>query len=113
VDQYRQGDVFLTRVSEIPADATQAPVKGPVVLALGESSGHRHQIAKGAKLFQRGSARYLEVSAKGGAILRVTSGRGTPLTPERHEPISLPPGKYEVMVQNEWTSADEIRRVQD
>jgi hypothetical protein len=109
----RQGDVVIRSVAEIPKAAELDLKRGPIVLALGESSGHRHQIARGAKLFHRGSAMFLEVTARGGARLDVTSDRGTQLTPERHAPIMLPQGVYEVMIQNEWTLADEIRRVED
>ena len=113
--QYRQGDIFIERIDEqVPPDARAVPREGgATVLAYGESSGHRHQIARGAKLFERASARFLDVSAKGGALLEVTTDRGTPLDPPRHEPVKLPPGVYRVVLQKEWTAADEVRNVHD
>jgi hypothetical protein len=113
--QIRQGDLFIERVGE-PADKGEPVARegGAIVLAYGESSGHRHQITgKAHKLFQRGSARYLEIGGRGGALLEVTSDRGEQLTPERHAPVKLPPGTYRVTVQREWTMDREIRRVID
>jgi len=113
--QIRQGDVFIEQV-EPPKDLGEVVPRegGAVVLAYGESSGHRHQIAaKGAKLFQRGSTRMLEISARGGAVLAVTSDRGEQLTPERHVPVKLPPGTHKVTIQREWTIEQSIRRVLD
>jgi hypothetical protein len=112
---YRQGDVLLELITApLPADATPVALEGgATVLAYGESSGHRHQIARGAKLFERSSGRFLEVSAKGGAMLKVTTDRGEKLNPPRHLPVKLPPGLYTVVTQREWTAADEVRNVQD
>lgn len=112
----RQGDVYIEEVLSPPVDKGELVQRegGAIVLAYGESSGHRHQLAaKGAKLFQRGSTRMLEISAKGGAILAVTTDRGEPLTPERHIPVKLPPGVHKVTVQREWTIDREVRRVID
>lgn len=112
--QTRQGDVFLAAIDPPKDLGAEVPREGgAVVLALGESSGHRHQIAKGAKLFARGAERFLHVSAKGGATVRVTSDKGAPLAEERHEPVKLPPGTYKVTIQREWSLDQEVRRVQD
>jgi hypothetical protein len=115
MNQARQGDIFFELVKSVGDDTgTEVPREGgAVVLAYGETSGHRHQIARGAKLFQRATGRYLEVTASGGALVEVTSDRGTPLTVERHAPVRLPPGCYRVTIQREWTIANEVRRVQD
>jgi hypothetical protein len=42
--QYRQGDVMIERVSEIPKEAKKLPV-GRVILAYGEVTGHHHSFA--------------------------------------------------------------------
>lgn len=111
----RQGDVILVRVPRVPTDAEPAKVDGPaLVLAYGESSGHRHQLpARGNKLYQRGSSRFLEIGSRGGAWLKVTSDKGAPLPAERHTPVKLAPGNYRVVIQREWTVDQEIRRVED
>jgi hypothetical protein len=115
--QARQGGVFLRRVDKTPPKGLELePTKGPIVLALGEDSGHRHQVARGAKLFRRSgsptTARFLQVDG-GGATVAVTSDEGTPLTVERHAPVRAAPGLYEVTIQREWTIDQEIRRVAD
>jgi hypothetical protein len=45
-DIFRQGDVLLVRIDDLPAGLKEAPrdKHGHIVLALGESSGHRHAI---------------------------------------------------------------------
>jgi hypothetical protein len=113
--QVRQGDVFIEQIDPPTSPGQEVPREGKaIVLAYGETSGHRHQLTgEGAKLFQRGSARMLEVSAKGGAILAVTNDRGEKLTPERHLPVKLPPGSHSVRIQLEWTIDREVRRVID
>ena len=110
----RQGDILLQPVDRVPDGAKVVPgEQGATVLAYGESHGHRHQFASGAKLFERGSTRFVEVSAKGGALLQVTNDRGEQLGEVRHAEIAVPPGSYEVVQQIEWTAADEARQVQD
>jgi hypothetical protein len=125
--QFRQGDVFFESVQTLPSELEEAPLdRGAVVLAYGESSGHRHQIARGAKLFNRSATRsterYIVVSDRrlasadvdgGGATVEVTSDLGEALEVQRHEPIYLPPGNYKVTIQREWTVDREVRRVQD
>lgn len=112
----RQGDVLIQSVDAVPPGepAEKAP-GGAIVLAYGESSGHRHQLlARGNKLFHRaGGAKYLEIGARGGAVLEVTTDKGAPLNPVRHEPVKLPPGTYRVTTQREWSLEQEIRNVAD
>jgi hypothetical protein len=110
-DVVRQGDIALVRLPVSPTDkGKEIPREhGAVVLAYGESSGHRHQLAaRGCKLFQRGSARMLEISARGGALLEVTSDRGAPITPARHSPVKLAPGSYEAIRQREYHEEDVV-----
>lgn len=113
----RQGDVLVERVEAIEAGAE--PVKaigGALVVALGESSGHRHQVLGAGgknKLFRRGSTQFLEIGAKMGAVLAVTTDRGAPIVPERHDPIKLAPGSYKVTIQREYSIDREIVSVID
>ena len=116
--QARQGDILLIETEGFHASLEQVtevePDEGALVIAVGESSGHRHQLAaQGSKLFARGSmTTLLEVSAKGGAVLEVTSARGERLPYVRHGPIPLREGRYEIRRQREW-GPDRERRVQD
>lgn len=106
---YRQGDVLLMRVDSIPADAVDVtPKTGPIVLALGEATGHSHAIARGGvALLERGSKRYLRVD------------EATSIRHEEHDAIDLAPGLYETrdakgvgIIQVEYAPG-ELRRVED
>lgn len=101
--QYRQGDVFITRVQKIPADAKAAARdSGRIVLAYGEATGHAHAVLdEDVRLLATGDRRFLEVGDKGATVKH-----------EEHAPVSLPPGKYEVIRQREY-SPEEIRNVAD
>lgn len=113
--QARQGDVFLEEIA--PPKELGEVVKregNAIVLANGETSAHRHQITtKSAKLFARGSARFLEIGARGGALMLVTSDRGEPLQVPRHHPVKVPPGVHRMTTQLEYTLEHEVKRVTD
>jgi len=100
--KFRQGDVGLIPVAEIPAGAK--PVKrdkGRIVLAYGEVTGHAHAIGGStATLYQAGEDRFLSVTRK------------TSLKHEEHAKVVLEPGVYKVRHQREY-SPQEIRRVAD
>jgi hypothetical protein len=100
---YRQGDVLLVPVADVPAEATPGRrEQGRIVLAHGEATGHAHAIADpDAEILEDGANRYLRVG-----------GRGAALTHEEHGPIPLPPGTYRVVIQREY-SPDGARRVAD
>lgn len=93
--QYRQGDIFITSVDEIPADVK--PIdrdSGRIVLAYGEVTGHAHAILDrdaelvGTELDER--------------FLRVLSDGGVDLVHEEHDTIHLPAGAYEIRRQREY-----------
>lgn len=101
--QYRQGDVFIERVEEIPENLT--PIKrehGHVILAHGEVTGHFHGIKNRVAMFYSNEAgeRFLDLS------------KPCDLTHQEHATITIPPGKYRVIQQREYTPA-EIRSVRD
>ena len=99
---YRQGDVLIEKVAEIPAGAAVAPKAGRYVLAEGEATGHAHTV----------DARYGElVESRGMLYLRLTAA--APLEHQEHATITLEPGTYRVTRQREWTDADEPRQVAD
>lgn len=107
---YRQGDVLVIPVSELPKGLT--PVKrdarARIVLAEGEVTGHAHAItAPDAEL-------YADPAATAEAADRYLRIRSTvTLDHEEHGQITLPPGDYIVRRQREWTDADEPRPVLD
>ena len=97
---WRQGDVFLLAVSEIPSAgrAERRPI-----LAEGEVTGHAHRLKDPAsgRVFFVGSDLYLEVLSETATIVH-----------EEHGPVTLPRGGYAVRIQREY-SPQEIRRVVD
>lgn len=102
--QYRQGDVFIERISALPDAVVAKPRdRGRVVLAYGEVTGHAHAIdASLAELFE----------ARDGVLyLRVTGGDAA-LKHEEHATIDVAPGVYRVVHQREY-SPSENRRVAD
>lgn len=103
---YRQGDVLIVSVSELPSDLDQlARENGRVVLAHGEATGHAHAIKdKRAALF-----RDPKLAA---VFMRVSGGGPVALKHDEHDTIAIPPGNYRVIRQREY-SPEEIRNVAD
>jgi hypothetical protein len=103
---YRQGDVLIVPVSTIP-DVIY-PIEregGRGILAHGEVTGHAHAIkADGAALFRdpKLMAVFLTVSADGPVALEH----------DEHDTIMLPPGRYQIVRQREYTP-DAIVNVAD
>lgn len=107
--QYRQGDVFIELVSQetdfnseqyeiLPRDQKEA-----VILAYGESTGHKHQIKSDKCLLVR--------DKKTNKIFLMILEESI-LQHEEHSEIKLPIGKTEVIIQKEYTP-EEIRNVAD
>ena len=110
----RQGDVLLIKINKPKAsdiEAAPSDARG-LVLAEGETSGHFHAIfGNGAKLMQyRQSGQRVVVVADGGADMRVVGGGAGGV--DRHTPISLKKGHYEVRIQRRF-SEGYSRRVED
>ena len=97
---YRQGDVLVQSATHIPKTAAKQP---RCVLALGEVTGHAHQIKTDAVLW---------VDTDGTKYVEVVSAEAT-LSHEEHGPIVLSgPAIYRVTQQREYTP-EEIRNVAD
>lgn len=104
---FRQGDVLLVQVDAVPVDAVPVKIKGDVILAWGEVTGHAHRLApKAIRPFAKGGV----WSADAERFIAVAEA--TALTHEEHSSITLPPGNYKVIQQREYTPS-EIRRVAD
>src|SRR5689334_10760214 len=98
---YRQGDVLLIPINNLPVEAIEEKREERIVLAYGEVTGHAHAIhTKSAKTFVANDNRYLRVV------------ESTVLQHEEHDPIKLPSGDYKVLIQKEYTP-EEIRNVAD
>ena len=86
---FRQGDVLLRQVKELPKTAKR---KGDKVLAYGEATGHKHQFtSEFAEL-------YVDVGGKQYAFLIERAV----LEHEEHANIEVPEGTYEVVIQREF-----------
>ncbi len=113
MELYRQGDVMLRRVgaprARIEGDVIMpADVDGAIVLAHGEVTGHRHAI------HERSPGTTLYSDADGLRFLEITSGdRPATLVHEEHAPITLPVGRYAVIIQREYTDDRSSRFVAD
>lgn len=96
---FRQGDVLLDQVDDLPRDAEQttvvAPDDGRLILAHGEATGHCHALPATA-------GELLEVAMvdRVDRYLRVRSR--TRLTHQEHRAIDLEPGVYRVRIQSEY-----------
>lgn len=100
---YRQGDVLLIAVDQIPAGTTPVPstIPGRHVLAFGEVTGHHHSIAVADATLARTAE---------DVFLRIMTA--TPLEHQEHVAIDLPVGNYRVVIQREY-SPEAIRNVAD
>ena len=97
---WRQGDVLLIRVDKIPEGLTKAK---DLVLAHGEVTGHAHRI-----LSRKGVARWVAERLQ---YLEITRPKAL-LKHEEHATVELPAGKYEVLIQVEY-SPGALRSVVD
>ena len=103
---YRQGDVLLVPINEIPKQATKASAKyRRLVLAYGEATGHHHSIADSDHVA------LMELPSQNELFLLVKEGDAL-LEHQEHAKIMVPPGAYRVVIQREYDPAGE-RRVSD
>ena len=100
MNHYRQGDILIIAVPTINGKE-QSP-NGRIILAEGEVTGHAHAIADPTVTSYVGADGTLYLDAPKGADVRH----------EEHATITLPPGKYRVMRQREYTP-ESIRNVAD
>lgn len=94
--QFRQGDVLLCTVDEIPVTAMPVSSEADrVVVALGELTGHAHALAAH-------QGRLFRDEPNGRSFIAIVKG-GAALLHEEHDPIHVPEGHYEVRRQREYT----------
>jgi hypothetical protein len=87
---FRQGDIYVERISAVPVGAARLP---HLVLADGELTGHRHRIdgGTGAVLYELRDERFLEVVAEEVKLIH-----------DEHGTIPLERGIYRVWRQREF-----------
>jgi hypothetical protein len=104
---FRQGDVLLVAVDQLPDGATAERRSGRIILAEGEATGHAHAIEeRDARTFSHDGQRYLLTKSI------------AQLIHEEHAPIEVPPGTWRVVIQREYeppaaAAAPTWRRVVD
>ena len=112
---FRQGDVLIERISEIPAEATKQKRSSKIILAHGEVTGHHHclELADPADWWKTGEIPTTNEKPKAliGEIFLNLTGPAE-ITHQEHATIPLPPGKYRVTRQREY-SPEAIRNVAD
>lgn len=87
---YRQGDVFVKRISRLPIGAQR---REGATLAHGELTGHSHRLgqAHAVQLWVQGIDLFFEVKASTATLIH-----------EEHGAIELPHGFYQVWRQREY-----------
>lgn len=117
--QYRQGDIIIERVSTLPKNLEPRELEnGRVILAHGEVTGHAHEVTPVNIVSQHDIKEALRLLGDGDgaeamtqAALIVKEG-GAAVIHDEHSRIELPPGKYIVRRQREYTP-QAIRNVAD
>lgn len=95
---YRQGDVLLVSTKK----KLKLENKGTATLALGEVTGHSHQMV-GVEFN----------SSADGLATELLIHKPTELVHQEHEPIVIPAGSYTVLVQREYDVVEGVRQVLD
>lgn len=103
---YRQGDVLIRQVAELPNGAEAVNNAERIVLAYGEVTGHAHAIASDEAM------EYTMVDAAGAVRRFLSVASAAAVKHEEHAAIPLPAGVYEIVQQREY-SPEEIRNVAD
>jgi hypothetical protein len=102
MELYRQGDVLIRRIDSLPKKKAVKRATGHILE--GEATGHIHRLEDlaAAEVFEVGQdGLYLRVGPEGVRIIH-----------EEHDPITLPPGNFEIVRQREY-SPEAIRNVAD
>ena len=98
---WTQGDITLVKINEIPEAARKTSNAGPVILAYGEITGHKHCFLSNVDQFFAGEEQFVRVLGGGGTLVH-----------EEHGAIKFKAGDYAIVRQTEYTSAGP-RTVQD
>lgn len=97
---YRQGDVLLKEIKEMPRKPNKV---NHGILAMGEATGHSHSLMDGLfRLYEHSGCKYIEVIET------------TRLVHQEHNSLQIEPGYYEVIIEREYDPFEEaIRKVVD
>jgi hypothetical protein len=104
---FAQGDLLIERVADIPPSGTllNSGRDGAMVLAEGETTGHRHAIYDRVTMFRDDAlARDIPVGLYVGHV--TVDGPSARLEHQEHDAITLPKGTYRVRRQRELEPRD-------
>ena len=103
---YRQGDIIIKQIEELPKNLKVVSKENQFILAEGEQTGHKHTLVaepQTMEILQDESGRYY-----------IKLSNAATLTHQEHKIITLPEGIYEVGNEREYDYfLEEIRKVQD
>jgi len=103
---YRQGDIIIKQIKELPSNLKTIDKGNKFVLAEGEQTGHKHTLVaepQTMEILQDESGRYY-----------IKLSNAATLTHQEHKTITIPEGIYEVGNEREYDYfLEEIRKVQD
>lgn len=105
-DMHRQGDVYITRLDALPADAVKAEKQAQ--LAPGTTQGSRHVI-NAAHMRHCEFFALRQPTPLQGPIIRAK--KPVEIQHPEHGHVTVPPGVYGITYQRQL--ADELRRVAD
>jgi hypothetical protein len=102
-----QGDILIERVNDAPPSgkAIQSVGAGPVVIAEGEATGHRHRLLGSVAMYRDDALARDVPSGLYVAHVEVRSPTGR-LEHEEHAPITLERGTYRVRRQRQLEPTD-------
>lgn len=95
-ETYRQGDLLLRRIAELPKNLKEKDA----ILLRGETTGHAHRMQNAQVMVAESGQQF------------VVAGENSQLIHEEHDAIDIPKGVYEVSRQREYDPVAE-RQVSD
>ena len=106
--QYRQGDVLIEMVREIPDSAQKQAKSQRLILAHGEVTGHRHCLVTTDpvdwwKHDEFSTTIGTSTTLPGGLFLALSTC--AKVTHPEHATLEIPPGQYRVSRQREYSPA--------
>ena len=112
---YRQGDVLIERIVNIPTHAEKQTKSTRIILAHGEVTGHHHaleaaDLADWWKTGEISTDNQKPTKLAGELFIALLAG-GVVTHPE-HAEVKLPPGYYRIIRQREYTP-EAVRNVAD
>lgn len=108
INHYRQGDVALVKISKPTVKLEEINVKGRVILAYGEATGHHHSI----NVLERPDIKFYKVKEQEQTHMLFIPDLPATLEHQEHGAIVLEPGWYQIENQVEYDPEGE-RRVAD